>query len=115
MAQKFLSFRWCSWFQEWQTKTPTAGPDVEDFFYTLAETGADHKTAADKLDGNFASRKKTSYNRHLFRKEKQKGDETAAQFVIGLHQFAALCDFLVDNIDSFIRGQLIDNLFDKEC
>lgn len=95
--------------QKRQLLLHTAGSEIQDIFYTLTETGTDYKTAADKLNEYFAPRQNTSYNRHIFRQEKQKDGETVAQFVTRLRRLATLCDFPAESTDSFIRDQVIDN------
>ena len=67
--------------QKRQLLLHTAGADVQDVFHKFTETGTDYKTAVDKLNQYFAPRKNTSYNRHIFRQEKQKEGETISQFV----------------------------------
>ena len=44
----------------------SAGPDVQDIFDTLTETGDDYKTASEKLTKYFTPSKNIPYNRHLF-------------------------------------------------
>ena len=44
------------------------------------ETGEDYKEAKQKLDEYFSPRKNISYNRHTFRKEKQRG-ESVTQYI----------------------------------
>ena len=63
----------------------------------------------DKLNQYFAPRKNTSYNRHIFRQEKQKEGETISQFVAKLRQLTIFCDFPAESMDSFIQDQVIDN------
>ena len=57
-----------------------AGNEVQDILFTLTETGDDYKTAIEKLDEYFSPRQNTSYNRHTFRKEKQREGESVSQF-----------------------------------
>ena len=95
--------------QKRQLLLHTAGADVQDVFHTFTETGTDYKTAVDKLNQYFPPRKNTSYNRHIFRQEKQKEGETISQFVTRLRQLAIFCDFPAESIDSFIQDQVIDN------
>ena len=92
----------------------TAGTEVQDIFFTLTATGDDYKTAKEKLDDYFSPRKNTSYNRHTFRKEKQKEGESVSQFTTGLRQLATLCDFPAESIDDFIRDQIIDNCISQK-
>ena len=89
-----------------------AGMDVQDIFYTFPATGTDYKTANDKLTAHFTPKQNISYNRHVFRKEVQKEGESVGQFVTRLRQLAALCEF-GDQVDDFIRDQVVDNCRSK--
>ena len=81
---------------------------VQDTFFTLADTGNTYETAKAKITAYFTPRKNTSYNRHMFRKACQNDEESVAQFVTRLRQLAHLCEF-GDQVDDFIRDQVIDN------
>ena len=63
----------------------SVGPEVQDIFFTLAETGKDFTTAKKKLTEYFLPRQNVSFNRHLFRKCKQNEDESVIQLVTKLH------------------------------
>ena len=85
-----------------------AGESVQDIFFTLADTGNTYETAKAKITAYFTPRKNTSYNRHMFRKACQNDEESVAQYVTRLRQLAHLCEF-GDQVDDFIRDQVIDN------
>ena len=44
-----------------------AGPEVQDIFLTLTNTGDTHETALAKLTGYFTPKKNIPFERHLFR------------------------------------------------
>ncbi|KAK2554063.1 hypothetical protein P5673_024409 [Acropora cervicornis] len=59
-----------------------AGPDVQDMFYILVDTGSakDYQKAEDALSRHFVTQINTPYERHLFREIVQGEDETIDQF-----------------------------------
>ena len=85
-----------------------AGGDVQDIFDTLADTGDSFGDAKNGLDNYFIPQTNTTYNRHQFRKEKQREGETIAQYVTRLRRLAADCGFQTDHVSEFIRDQVID-------
>ena len=89
----------------------STGPDVQDIFDTLTETGEDYKTAADKLTMYFTSVKNVPYNRHVFRQENQAEGEIVSQFVTRLRTLSIGCDF--GQADDFIRDEVIDKCHSK--
>lgn len=66
-----------------------AGPDVQDIFYTLGNTGEDsnYKAAVDALNAYFIPQVNSTLARHAFRQLKQEENETVAQFVTGLRRY----------------------------
>ncbi|KAK7099536.1 hypothetical protein V1264_003664 [Littorina saxatilis] len=85
-----------------------AGKEVQELFKTFGDTGTTYNAAREKLDAHFKPKKNISYQRHLFRKECQKDDETVTQFVVRLRKLAQTCAFPEDEVDNFIRDQVID-------
>ena len=63
--------RWAQLFQY-------AGPDVEDIFYTLENTGEanDYTAAINALNDYFAPRVNSAFARHTFRQHQQNAGET---------------------------------------
>ena len=61
-----------------------AGPDVQDMFYILVDTGSakDYQKAEDALSRHFVTQINTPYERHLFREIVQGEDETIDQFAV---------------------------------
>ena len=90
----------------------SAGLEVQGIFDTLADTGDVYTTAHESLTAYFRPQVNIPYNRHVFRQERQKPDETVAQFVTHLRQLAVSCDFGA-SADDFIRDQVIDKCISK--
>ena len=95
--------------QKRQLLLHSASLEVQDIFDTLADTGDVYTTAHESLTAYFRPQVNIPYNRHVFRQERQKPDETVAQFVTRLRQqlLAVSCDFGA-SADDFIRDQVID-------
>ena len=87
-----------------------AGIDVQDIFDTLVVDPVTYETTVRALTDYFTPMTNTSYSRHIFRQEKQKDGETVAQFATRLRTLAktSFIDFSADNINDFIRDQIID-------
>ena len=85
-----------------------AGPDVQDIFYTLDNTGEDndYKAAVDALNAYFIPQVNPTLARHEFRQLTQGGDETVAQFVTRLRRAAQDCDY-GDDTDNHIRDEVL--------
>ena len=64
-----------------------AGPDVQDIFYTLENTGEDidYAAAVNALNGYFAPKVNSTYARHTFRQIHQNAGETVIQFTSRLN------------------------------
>ncbi len=58
-----------------------AGPDVQEIFETLPDTGDDYKTAVEKLNEYFKPKKYIPFERHVFRQAFQQPDESMDAFV----------------------------------
>jgi hypothetical protein len=85
--------------------------DVQDIFEQLlghAEADTLDATTA-LLNNHFTPQRNTTYNRLLFRKEKQKDGETVAQFATRLRQLTQYCNFPAAQLDTYILDQIIDS------
>ena len=89
-----------------------AGPEVQDIFETLSDTGDDFDTTSTKLKEYFTPQQNEPYNRHLFCQECQAEAESVAQFGTRLRQLSVNCAF-GDKTDNFIRDQIIDKCSSK--
>ena len=72
-----------------------AGPDVQDIFYTLENTGEvnDYAAAVNALNAYFAPKVNSAYARHTFRQLQQNASETVSQFASRLKRYAKDCDY----------------------
>ena len=72
-----------------------AGPDVQDIFDVLSETGSakDYQKVEDALTRYFLTQINSPYVRHLFRELVQGEDETIDQFAVRLRRKAQQCDY----------------------
>ena len=61
-----------------------AGPEVQDIFETLEDTGNDLDTAITKLTAYFQPQKNIPFERHNFRQTTQLQGETIEQYAIRL-------------------------------
>lgn len=93
--------------QKRQLLLHSAGPEVQDIFDTLGDTGEDYETASEKLTAYFTPSKNVPYNRHLFRQETQAEGESIAQYVTRLRQLGDSCEF-GQQLEDFIRDQVIE-------
>ena len=83
-----------------------AGPEVQDIFETLEDTGNDLDTAITKLTAYFEPRKNIPFERHNFRQTKQLQGETIEQFAIRLKHQVKFCEY--SSPDDMIRDQIIE-------
>ena len=90
----------------------SAGPRVQDIFFTLTDTGTTYVQARAKLNEYFAPRKNTSYSHYIFRQESQKQGETVAQYITCLRLLGTLCEF-GEMLNDFLRDHVIDNYISK--
>ena len=90
-----------------------AGPDVQEIFETLPNTGDDYKTALEKLNEYFQPKRNIPFERHVFRQASQQPDESMDVFVTRLRTLSKTCDF-GEQMDEAIRDQAIDKCVSKE-
>ena len=89
-----------------------AGPNVQDIFGTLSNTGSEYAIALSKLNIYFTPIVNVPYTRHVFRQMKQNEGETILQFVTRLRIVANDCDY-GNNRDDFVRDQVIEKCLQK--
>ena len=85
-----------------------AGPDVQDIFFTLAETGenTDYNAAVRALNAYFVPKVNTAYARHQFRLLTPNKGETMRQFATSLCHGIKDCGY-GDESDNQIRDELL--------
>lgn len=84
-----------------------AGPDVDDIFETLPDTGEDkdYKKAVECLNAYFVPKVNTVYEEYQFRQAKQRSNENLASYHTRLRQLAKHCGFA--DVDKEIRTQIV--------
>ena len=84
-----------------------AGPDVQDIFETLEETGPDddYNTALAKLNTYFLPEKNVAYEIYVFRQAKQDVNESIHSYCSCLRKLSATSEFT--NVDFEIKTQII--------
>ena len=84
-----------------------AGPDVDDIFDTLTDTGEDkdYKKAVEKLNEYFNPQINTTYEVYNFRTAKQKEEESLDTYHTRLRQLAKTCEFA--DADKEIKEHII--------
>ena len=84
-----------------------AGPDVDEIFDTLPNTGndSDYDTAVAKLNEYFSPQANTTYEVYNFRQTKQKEGESLDSFHTRLRQLAKTCDF--SDVDKEIKEHIV--------
>ena len=84
-----------------------AGPDVDNIFETLPDTGEDkdYKKAVECLNVYFVPKVNTIYEEYQFRQAKQCSNESLASYHIRLRQLAKHCGFT--DVDKEIRTQIV--------
>ena len=85
-----------------------AGPEVQDIFETLEDTGTDLDTVLTKLTAYFEPHKNIPFERHNFQQTNQLQGETIEQYAIRLKHQVKFCEY--DNTDDMICDQII-----KQC
>ncbi|CAB4023777.1 Transposon Tf2-9 poly, partial [Paramuricea clavata] len=84
-----------------------AGPEVQDIFETLEDTGNDLDTAIAKLTSYFEPQKNIPFERHNFRQTTQLQGETIEQLAIRLKHQVKFCEY--GNPNDMIRDQIIEH------
>ncbi|CAB4007708.1 Retrovirus-related Pol poly from transposon opus, partial [Paramuricea clavata] len=84
-----------------------AGPEVQDIFETLEDTGNDLDTAIAKLTSYFEPQKNIPFERHNFRQTTQLQGETIEQLAIRLKHQVKFCKY--GNPNDMIRDQIIEH------
>ena len=92
-----------------------AGPEVDDIFDTLEETGDDenYKQATDALTAYFCPKGNTVMEVYSFRQARQEPDESIDAYQTRLRQLAKTCEFHDDDreiCDQIITGTRNDRL-----
>ena len=122
-----LSQRWKSWTKRFQTYVAAmnitddrqkralllyqAGPETQEIFETLTDTGDDYKTTQEKLDAYFSPKKNVNYEIFQFRQEVQQPGETVDQFATRLRKIAINCEF--HDTSKEIKAVIIQNCQSK--
>ena len=85
-----------------------AGPDVQDIFSTLPDTGeaTHYNEAVEALNAYFVPQVNTALSRHPFQKLHQKPGETVQQFTTCLRQAVRDCGYGGDS-DNQIRDAIL--------
>ena len=84
-----------------------AGPEVQDVFDTLENTGDNFDQAVAKINEYFKPYKNTGFGRHAFKQAEQQESETVANFVTRLQKLSVDCDF-GEAKNEHIRDQVIE-------
>ena len=86
-----------------------AGPDAQQIFTTLAETGdaTDYNRAVETLNAYFVPRVNLAFARQTFNQTSQKPGEIVQQFATRLKKAAKDCDFGTD-ADNQIRDVVLN-------
>ncbi|CAB3986353.1 Hypothetical predicted protein [Paramuricea clavata] len=84
-----------------------AGPDVDDIFETLPDTGEDkdYKKAVECLNTYFVPKVNMVYEEYQFRQAKQRSNENLASYHTRLRRLAKHCGFA--DVDKEIRTQIV--------
>ena len=85
-----------------------AGPDVQDIFLTLPNTGTvrDYDAAVTALNAYFIPKVNPAYARYTFRQMTQRPGDTVRQFVTRLWTAANICDYGTDTKNQ-IRDEVL--------
>ena len=89
-----------------------AGPDVQEIFTTLTETGdaANYASAVEALNAYFVLRVNSAFARQTFHRISQNPGETVQHFVTRLRKADKDCDFGTDT-----DNQIRDAVFKNKC
>ena len=92
-----------------------AGPDVQDIFDVLPDTGEpkEYEKAEKALNDYFVTQVNIPYERHQFREMSQREDETIDQYAVRLKRKAEACNYGVQMNDQ-IRDQIISTCRSSE-
>ena len=84
-----------------------AGPDVDDIFETLPDTGEDkdYKKAVECLNTYFVPKVNIVYEEYQFRQAKQRSNENLASYHTRLRQLSKHCGFA--DVEKEIRTQIV--------
>ena len=91
----------------------TASEEMQDIFATLADVGATDDETVAALKTYFQPQVNVTFQRHVFRREYQKADETVSQFVVRPRKLAQHCEFGTQT-DALIRDQVADRCISKK-
>ena len=83
-----------------------AGPDTQDLFEILTDTGTEYQHALNKLDEHFSIKKKVPFERSVFHSTTQHKSESIEQFVTRLRKLTLYCEY-GDSTEEQIRDQVI--------
>ena len=83
-----------------------AGPEVQDIFLTLTDTGVTYETALAKLTEYFTPKKNIPFEGHLFRQVSQEQGESIESFATRLRTREKSCAF--ENVDEAVRDQIVE-------
>jgi len=86
-----------------------AGPDVQEIFTTLTETGdaTNYTSAVEALNAYFVPQVNSAFARQTLHQIRQNPGETVQQFVTRLRKAAKDCDFATDT-DNPIRDAFLN-------
>ena len=90
-----------------------AGPEVQEIFATLHDTGDDYDTALARLTAYFEPKKNVPFERYLFRSAAQLPGEPLDAFATRLRQLVKSCDY-GERANKMIRDQLVDKCFSRD-
>ena len=83
-----------------------AGPDTQDVFETLTDTGTGYQHALNKLDVHFSIKKNVPFERSVFHSTTQNKSERIEQFATRLRKLNLYCGY-GDSTEEQIRDQVI--------
>ena len=85
------------------------GPDVQDIFATLQDTGTAYKDAITALDTYCSPQKNFQFERRTFRQTHQAPNEPINQYIMHLRCLGKNCEFDKYSLDEAIKDQLIEH------
>ena len=81
------------------------GKDIKEIYRSLQNSSDKYEDVIDKLDNHFQPKKNVTYERYLFKQEKQHKDESASSYVTRLRRIAETCEY--SDTDTEIRDHFI--------